>query len=316
MASANVPVENPFLTQIERVRVELRERVARAHQVLQERETALLSELQQLEDTYRGEGVGKQIDQLRISKRRAWENGEALPDTEGEMPDFQYGLLHQKLQMLQCCIRHKGAAFSPRPTLGTEVKFFKEEGLVHIGSPGTSDSDEFYEASDGLPAPDSEGEDPSLSLFQSCSPMEGSGRQREAGKVLMITGDPMYIPVTQEHAPLTEDALRAQTELMSQLVCSQEASFLRATMQSVTLRSDMSAFKAANPGCVLEDFIRWYSPRDFIPLDSSFSSMELQSPLEHSYESALSSLDTPTNNPADTLSQRTQYLSLMLMTHL
>ena len=67
MASANVPVENPFLTQIERVRVELRER-ARANQVLQERQTALLSELQQLEDTYRGEGVVGQIDQLRRIK--------------------------------------------------------------------------------------------------------------------------------------------------------------------------------------------------------------------------------------------------------
>ena len=38
MASANVPVENPFLKHIRRVRVELREKVARAHQVLQERE--------------------------------------------------------------------------------------------------------------------------------------------------------------------------------------------------------------------------------------------------------------------------------------
>ena len=64
MASARVAGENPFLSQVERVRVELRERVARAHQVLQERETALLSELQQLEDTYRGERVDKQIDQL------------------------------------------------------------------------------------------------------------------------------------------------------------------------------------------------------------------------------------------------------------
>ena len=67
MASARVTGENPFLSQVERVRVELRERVARAHQLLQERETALLSELQQLEDTYRGERVGKQIDQLRIT---------------------------------------------------------------------------------------------------------------------------------------------------------------------------------------------------------------------------------------------------------
>ena len=70
MASARVEGDNPFLSQVERVRVELRERVARAHQVLQERETALLSELQQLEDTYRGEGVDKQIDQLRIHKEQ------------------------------------------------------------------------------------------------------------------------------------------------------------------------------------------------------------------------------------------------------
>ena len=27
---------------------------------------------------------------------------------------------------------------------------------------------------------------------------------------------------------------------------------------------DMKAFKAANPGCVLEDFIRWHSPRDLV----------------------------------------------------
>lgn len=26
----------------------------------------------------------------------------------------------------------------------------------------------------------------------------------------------------------------------------------------------MEAFKAANPGCVLGDFIRWHSPRDWI----------------------------------------------------
>lgn len=28
----------------------------------------------------------------------------------------------------------------------------------------------------------------------------------------------------------------------------------------------MQAFKAANPGCVLADFVRWYSPRDWIPV--------------------------------------------------
>jgi hypothetical protein len=27
---------------------------------------------------------------------------------------------------------------------------------------------------------------------------------------------------------------------------------------------DMEAFKAANPFCVLEDFVRWHSPKDWI----------------------------------------------------
>ena len=70
MASANVPGESSFLSQLERARAELREKVARAHQVLQERETALLSELQLLEDTYRGEGVDRQVDQLRTTKEQ------------------------------------------------------------------------------------------------------------------------------------------------------------------------------------------------------------------------------------------------------
>ena len=33
----------------------------------------------------------------------------------------------------------------------------------------------------------------------------------------------------------------------------------------------MSAFKAANPGCCLEDFVRWHSPRDWIDQESRLS---------------------------------------------
>ena len=35
-------------------------------------------------------------------------------------------------------------------------------------------------------------------------------------------------------------------------------------MQSASLLSDMESFKAANPGAVLGDFVRWYSPRDWV----------------------------------------------------
>ena len=38
---------------------------------------------------------------------------------------------------------------------------------------------------------------------------------------------------------------------------------VRARLQSAQLLSDMESFKAANPGCVLADFVRWHSPRDW-----------------------------------------------------
>ena len=81
MASANTSVKDSFLSQLESVRVELKEKVSRAHQVLQERETALLSELQQLEENYKGEKVNEQIDPLRIIKEQ---NITALKDNENK----------------------------------------------------------------------------------------------------------------------------------------------------------------------------------------------------------------------------------------
>ena len=66
MASANI--ENSFLSQIESVRTELKQKVSKAHQVLQGREAALLSELQQLEVSYRAEGIEQQLKELRTTK--------------------------------------------------------------------------------------------------------------------------------------------------------------------------------------------------------------------------------------------------------
>ena len=44
----------------------------------------------------------------------------------------------------------------------------------------------------------------------------------------------------------------------------EQARLLRARHQSANLKSDMQAFKAANPGCALGDFVRWHSPRDWL----------------------------------------------------
>ena len=50
---------------------------------------------------------------------------------------------------------------------------------------------------------------------------------------------------------------------MLQLGMDTGGSELRAKMQSTSLLSDMESFKAANPGAVLCDFVRWHSPRDW-----------------------------------------------------
>lgn len=110
---------------------------------------------------------------------------------------------------------------------------------------------------------------------------------------LIQSGDPLYLPVTQDPVPKTEDQLEEDAQVMMQLGTDKYASEMRARMMSASLLSDMESFKvravinrstaklgnvqlyndihfardvtqAANPGAVLEDFIRWYSPRDWV----------------------------------------------------
>src|SRR5690606_31102389 len=94
--------------------------------------------------------------------------------------------------------------------------------------------------------------------------------KRIPGVYLLKTKKPMYIPITQELPPMTEDMISQQQEVFANLGTSKEASQIRARMQSATLLSDMQSFKAANPDSVLEDFLKWYSPKD-VNEDTSMS---------------------------------------------
>jgi Rab3 GTPase-activating protein catalytic subunit len=80
---------------------------------------------------------------------------------------------------------------------------------------------------------------------------------------------------------MTEDAMREREAALEALGDTPEGRALRARVQSDVLLSDMSAFKAANPGACLADFVRWHSPKDWEeeeedgsapPSDVSFSS--------------------------------------------
>lgn len=88
-----------------------------------------------------------------------------------------------------------------------------------------------------------------------------------SGLFCLKTNAIMMEPVTQVAVPMTEDIAKQQQDLLSRLGASVESAVLRQQIQSAALVSDMQAFKAANPGCCLADFIRWYSPKDWIPLD-------------------------------------------------
>ncbi|KAK3829770.1 MAG: Rab3 GTPase-activating protein catalytic subunit-domain-containing protein [Linnemannia elongata] len=80
---------------------------------------------------------------------------------------------------------------------------------------------------------------------------------------LLETGAPLMIPKLQDPGYMTEDMIQQQEELFETLGSSSDGAKMRAKMQSTQLISDMEAFKAANPGCVLGDFIRWHSPKDW-----------------------------------------------------
>ncbi|KAM3862415.1 rab3 GTPase-activating protein catalytic subunit isoform 2-T2 [Diretmus argenteus] len=228
-----------------------------------------------------------------LEMRYRWENNYLVYGLAGGPPDLRCCLLHQKLQMLNCCIERKRARDDARKaTEGSKERERKvsgscqngrlgPEGMAATGpttdltrevSPGKlwdswSDSeDEFFEClsdqeemKEAMPAGGEKGG------AKDISKVKPDGRLHTHGNMILLNStEPLYIPVTQEPAPMTEDLLEEQSEVLAKLGTSAEGAHLRARMQSACLLSDMESFKAANPGCVLEDFVRWYSPRDYV----------------------------------------------------
>lgn len=68
------------------------------------------------------------------------------------------------------------------------------------------------------------------------------------------------VPITQQVPPKTEDMITEQQQMLSSLDAEE-----RAYYQSAPLKSDMEAFKAANPNSSFYDFLSWYSPKDVVP---------------------------------------------------
>ncbi|TMW65395.1 hypothetical protein Poli38472_008037 [Pythium oligandrum] len=196
-------------------------------------------------------------------------------------PDFHQCLLHQKLQLLNCCILRQ-AELSRRESAGIEAASPLRRSSV--ASPAKTkmaditafsiDEDEDATVKDESPSDDEffdsveqDEQAPGTAISSGTTP-EGVKRTIP-GMFCLKTNSMMMEPVTQAAVPLTEDVAAQQQELLSRLGVTGESAMLRQQMQSAALVSDMQAFKAANPGACLADFVRWYSPKDWIPFDSS-----------------------------------------------
>ncbi|XP_026757234.2 rab3 GTPase-activating protein catalytic subunit [Galleria mellonella] len=160
-----------------------------------------------------------------------WEHRILVPGVAEGNPNARTCLLHQKLQLLNCCIKRA------------------QDGTGSLT--GTSSDDEYFDCSE-----DEDGDE----QLPWNRPV---GRLHRLGDATLKSGAPLYVPRTQDPAPKTEDQLEEDAELMVRLGDDARASELRARMMSASLLSDMEAFKAANPGAELCDFVQWYSPRDW-----------------------------------------------------
>ncbi|XP_061923521.1 rab3 GTPase-activating protein catalytic subunit [Entelurus aequoreus] len=214
-----------------------------------------------------------------LELRDRWENNYQINGLPEEPPDLRCCLLHQKFQMLNCCIKRRQARDNlrkaPEGSKGRDHPNSRQSELTATNSSSEttatpagkswdswSDSEEeFFECL----SDQGENESQHIRSDKHSSKTRAEGRMHPFNNVSLInSSELLFIPVTQEPAPMTEDLLEEQSEILAKLGTSAEGAQLRARMQSACLLSDMESFKAANPGSVLEDFVRWYSPRDFV----------------------------------------------------
>ncbi|XP_032690945.1 rab3 GTPase-activating protein catalytic subunit isoform X2 [Odontomachus brunneus] len=190
--------------------------------------------------------------------RFRWERNILIPGVGPGFPDsVRTCLLHQKLQMMNCCIaRKKTREENAHRPQSMEIDDVEET---------ESEEEEFFECSSEELANEEVSSTRTQLKAKHLLWNKPAGRLAKHPSLRLIqSGDPLYLPVTQDPVPKTEDQLEEDAQVMMQLGTDKYASEMRARMMSASLLSDMESFKAANPGAVLEDFIRWYSPRDWI----------------------------------------------------
>ncbi|CAI5762556.1 GTPase-activating catalytic subunit isoform X2 [Podarcis lilfordi] len=207
-------------------------------------------------------GVAHLWQEFVLEMRYRWENNFFIPGLTSGAPDLRCCLLHQKLQMLNCCIERKKARDEGKKgsnsdrssgdigkTIDLVGKDYLKEGDKEKGEVGKSwdswsdSEEEFFECLSDTEELKGNGQEGGKKGAAK-EALKPEGRLHQHGNLTLLhPGDPLYVPVTQEPAPMTEDLLEEQSEVLAKLGTSAEGAHLRARMQSACLLSDMESFK-------------------------------------------------------------------------
>eukprot|EP00884_Botryococcus_braunii_P018133 jgi/Botrbrau1/5002/Bobra.0396s0025.2 len=207
--------------------------------------------------------------------------------------DLRSSLLHQKLHMLQICIMMRRREVSPGspanmrfggPLLHASLsrhptshqlspgwlKGSRKEGDLHMAqeadvSMAGSDTDSFESAGEG-PL------DEELSSSPKTPPLLLSPTPPPAAGILdgveMEGGGPLIVPNLQQLPFFTLDQVQEENPWFTPMGWEEAEVLVRERRSSRVVRSDMQAFKAANPSAVLSDFIRWHC-RAYAPVPAA-----------------------------------------------
>ncbi|CAN1124259.1 Rab3 GTPase-activating protein catalytic subunit [Linum perenne] len=206
--------------------------------------------------------------------RWCWEELQPLPKVQvnGSI-DLATCLINQKLQMLAICIERRGELNEDfQDCVGSNDQpdaHKKEDGpLTNDIAISKVSSVQFDRSHDSPSAPDSlcrYETNPSSSRVKPDLKSPDSLRRGSAGVVnsmmLLKSQQSMHAPYTQDPPLMTEDM---HEERLQAVEAFGDSFNFSAQLERDVLASDMSAFKAANPDAVFEDFIRWHSRGDWI----------------------------------------------------
>ncbi|CDF39386.1 unnamed protein product [Chondrus crispus] len=168
------------------------------------------------------------LDGVEVHWEQGWVVG-GVPFNLENGPDHNASLVIQKLQMINCCIeRRRHEALRASATLQGDAG--QDRGRKNLLK--------------GI----------ALVAEQVCT-SEGSESN----------SDQVWEPYVQPGPFMTRDMVEEEQQRMvrrAEAKDTDDESEVR--RQSLTLKSDMMAFKAANPNATMADFVRWFSPADWI----------------------------------------------------